>query len=181
VIDVIRTLDALAGSATQIRVVISRMDDDVFEVQLVIDSKLVKAPRFDLAQMRGAIGWARERGAPIVFAFACWREWATLGAEPRAREVMRVCEASPLRVAVHVTAPTTERGEEPTGGADLRLDMELPGDVRLEQMIEMAYTSSDGHAQIASEFEKHGRALATTLGIPCDVIIGAQVPEQMIS
>ena len=169
-IDVRQTLDALAGSAAQIRVVISRVGDDVFEVQLVIASKLVKAPPFDLEQMRGALRWARDRGAPVVFAFAQWSAWATLGAEPRAREVLRVCEGSPLRVAVHVSAPMTERGEDPTGGADLRLDIELPGDIRLEQMIEMTYTSSDEHARIAADYEKHGRALAATLGIPCDVL-----------
>lgn len=169
-IDVTPTLDALAGSATQIRVLVSRVADDEFEIQLVIANKLLKAPPFDLAQMRGAIAWARDRGALITFAFTRWHAWATLGAELRAREVMRVCEGAPLRVAVHIAAPTTERGEEPMGGADLRLDMELPGDVRFEQMIEMTYTSNDGHAQIVSGFEERGRALAATLGIPCDVL-----------
>lgn len=163
------TLDALAGSADA-RVLISRVDDDVFEVQLVVERELLKAPPCDLAQMRAVIEWARARGAPIAFAFASWRGWAQLAAEPRAREILRVSEGTPLRVAVHVSAPTTERGEEPTGGADLRLDMELPGDVRFEQMIEMTYTSNDVHAQVALDFEKRGRALAATLGIPCDVI-----------
>ncbi|HEY2365570.1 MAG TPA: hypothetical protein VGH87_04250, partial [Polyangiaceae bacterium] len=149
-----QTLDALAGSSAKMRVLVSRLDDDVFETQLVIDSKLLKAPPFDLEQMRGAIRWARDREAPIVFAFARWRRWATLGPELRIREVLHLCEGTPLRLAVHVSAPTTERGEEPAGGADLRLDMELPGDVRVEQMIEMAYTSDDVHAQIAADFEK---------------------------
>ena len=167
--EVRRTLDALAGSSARMRVLVSRLDDDVFEVQLVIDSKLLKAPSFDLAQMRAAIRWARERDAPIVFAFARWRGWAALDPELRVREVLCVCEGTPLRLAVHVSAPTTERGEE-SGGADLRLDMELPGDVRVEQVIEMTYTSDDGHAQIASDFEKRGRAVAARLGVPCDVI-----------
>lgn len=164
------TLDALAGSTAEVRVLISRVDDDVFEVQLVVESKLLKAPPCDLAEMRGVIQWACVRGAPITFAFGSWRNWSTLGAEPRAREILRVSEGTPLRVSVHVSAPTTERGEEPTGGADLRLDMELPGDVRFEQMIEMTYTSNEIHGEVARDFEKRGRALAATLGIPCDVL-----------
>jgi len=159
-VNVPRTLDALAGSAEHIRLLISRVGDDAFEVQLVIITKLLKAPTFDLVQMREAIRWARDRDAPVAFAFARWRGWAALGAERRAHEVLRVCEGAPLRVAVHVAA----------GGADMRLDMELPGDVRVEQMIEMTYTKADVHAQIASDYEKHGRALAATLGITCDVI-----------
>lgn len=162
-------LDALAGSA-RARVLISRVDDDVFEVQLVVESELLKAPPCDLAKMREVIEWARARGAPITFAFASWSAWATLGAEPRAREVLRVSEGTPLRVAVHVSDPTTERGDESMGGVDLRLDMELPGDVRFEQMIEMSYTSNEVHAEVALDFEKRGRALAATLGIPCDVL-----------
>lgn len=166
-IDVRQTLDALAHAHAS-RMLVSRVGDDAFEIELVIGNKLAKAPIFELEQMRGAIRWARDHGAGITITFARWPVWLSLGAEPRAREVLRACDAKPARVTVSVSAPTTERGEEPMGGVDLRLEMQLAGDVRLETTIDTAYTSRGEHDTVAADFVERGSALAAALGVDCN-------------
>ncbi len=44
--------------------------------------------------------------------------------------------------------------------------MQLPGDTRVETMLDMTYTSRDTHADIAADFVKRGTNLAAILGAP---------------
>jgi hypothetical protein len=171
VIDVRQTLDALvAGKSGNANVAIERLQDDAFEVTIVIGNAILKSPLLDLEQARGAMKWTRDRGMPMRVWFHRWPGWQMLGMEARAKEVLRVCDAKPTRVVVWYSEPATERGEEPMGQPSIVLEAELVDGTGVEQAIADAYTSRSDHERVIADFSKRAKALAETLGVESKVL-----------
>jgi hypothetical protein len=170
-IDVRQTLDALiAGNTGDMSVLVERLQDDTFEVTIVIKSTILKSPLLHLEQARGAAKWARERGARLRFSFERWPGWGRLGPEARAMEVLRVCCAKATCVVVWASEPTTERGEEPMGQPAIVLEAELEDGTKVEQSLMSATTSRSDHASVVADFTRRAKAVAQSLGVEKKVL-----------
>ena len=96
--------------------------------------------------------------------------WTSSSFDARAAEVRRlVPSAEPVRVEVSRGVPTSERGEEPTGQAGVRLVLRFDGDVIVIVELEMAFTGSRDHVAVGADFANRATALATTLGVPIEL------------